>query len=101
MQWENGYSCTRTIEDVKHDYEDIKKMIDEYDHQIVAIDEKIARLKKEFGKGTAQRILTLEGMKSNLLYAYRGLCSNERAIKERLEKMTNDKISISKIEAGE
>lgn len=91
MVWENGYSCTRTIDDVKQDYADIQKMIGEYDRQIVAIETKIDKLKHEFGKGTAQRLLTLEGMLSNLMYAYKGLCSNEKAIRERLEKMEREK----------
>lgn len=76
MEWGNRYCSNRTIEDERKDYEEIHKMIAEYDSQINAIDAKIERLKHEFGKGISQRILTLEGMRNNLLYAYKGLCSN-------------------------
>lgn len=100
MNWENGYISNITLEDAEKDYEDIHKMMKEYDDQITAINNKLEMLKNEFGKGTAQRMLNLEGMKSNLLYAYKGLCSNEKAIKERVERLRAERYGISKSEAG-
>ena len=101
MKWENGYCSSITLEEAQADYEDIHKMMKEYSDQISAIDEKIKTLKDNFTTGTAQRITALEGMQTNLLYAYKGLCSNERAIRSRLERIKSESANIKKIEAGD
>lgn len=90
MQWNDSYTSSRTIEDERKDYANLRKMMSEYDEQINSINAKIARLKQNYTTGTAKRIETLEGMLSNLLFAYKGLCSNERAIRERIEKMGSE-----------
>ena len=100
MKWENGYYSNITLDEAQADYEDICKMMKEYSDQITAIDEKIKTLKDNFTAGTAQRITALEGMQTNLLYAYKGLCSNERAIRSRLERIKSESVNIKKIEAG-
>jgi hypothetical protein len=87
MVWENAYCFSRTIDDVRQDYLDIKKMMSSYDEKIVGIDKKISKLKENFGSGSAQQITALEDMRGNLLYAYKGLCANERALREKLERM--------------
>jgi len=82
-----------SIDDVKKDFENISKMKQEYADQINHIEGKIADINAQGICGHLESLKLLDGMRSNLLYAYKGIVSNYNAVKERLErmeKMAND-----------
>ena len=76
-----------SIDDVKKDFENISKMKQEYADQINHIESKIADINAQGICGHFESLKLLDGMRSNLLYAYKGIVSNYNAVKERLERM--------------
>lgn len=76
-----------SIDDVKKDFENISKMKQEYADQINHIEGKIADINAQGIYGHLESLKLLDDMRSNLLYAYKGIVSNYNAVKERLERM--------------
>lgn len=87
MYWHSAYSETNTLESTRKDFEDICKMRDEYSDQITKISDKIKELNKDGIFGCNDRIRCLEDMRGNLLFSYKGIMSNYRAIKNRLDRL--------------
>lgn len=88
----HNYLVDTDIKGLRESYEDTCRLRDEYDAKIVKINDEINKIHENGEYGFIPRLQTLEGMRDNLLYAFKGLCSNAKAMKERIERLEREKL---------
>ena len=88
----HNYLVDNDLKGLRDSYEDTCRLRDEYDAKIKKISQEIDKIHKDGEYGFIPRLQTLEGMRDNLIYALKGLCSNANAMKERIERMEREKL---------